>query len=158
MTRSCLTSYTILSGARTLYDNGNDVFTPALVLPSNAIASTWLQDPEAKWIWWTTSWTYGVFHFKDVFDMAQWAVNRVNTAVLKIVADDFFKVVFNGEMLKDFELGHYYYTQYLQYDLKGKLKGASAFQYQSNVLDIIVQTEYPANWEGIVYRIDITFT
>ena len=47
-------------------------------------------------MWWTTQWTHDPIKLKDSFGLAQWAVNKVNTAVLKIAADDWLKVMFNG--------------------------------------------------------------
>ena len=157
LAHSCLSEYTILSGTRTLYDSGNDVYVPAVILPPNLVAPVWLHDPEAQWVWWIADWIVGTFHFADSFGLAQWAVEKVNTAVLKIVADDFYKVVFNGETLKDFEPGQWYFTSFLEYNLKGKLKGSSAGEYLKNELDVYVQTEVPPYMDGLMYRIEITF-
>ena len=89
-----------MSGSRTLYyDSNSGAYVPALVLPTGVYYVNWLRDPEAKWVWWTTQWTSQTIKFKDTFGLTQWAVDRVNTAVLKIAAEDCLKVVFNGEEL-----------------------------------------------------------
>jgi hypothetical protein len=77
LTLSCLSSYTILSGFRTLYYNSNSgAYLPAVVLPTNIYFSSWLRDPEAKWVWWTTQWAPGTIVLKDTFGLAQWAVEE----------------------------------------------------------------------------------
>ena len=158
LAHSCLSKLTILSGTRTLYDSGNDVYVPAVILPPHLVSPIWLYDPEAKWVWWIADWIAGTFHFVDSFGLAQWAVEKVNTAVLKIVADDYYKVMFNGETLKDLESGQRQFSRFFEYNLKGKLKGSSAGEYLKNELDVVVETENPSHYEGLMYRIEIIFS
>jgi len=62
--------------------------------------------------------------------MPQWAVNRLSAARLKITANDFFRVVFNGHMLKVFEVRVYYDDAFLEYDVTAKVRGANEAVYQ----------------------------
>ena len=95
----------------------------------------------------------------DFFAIPQWAVSRVDTAVLKVTADEYFKVVFNGAMLKNYEVGVYYYTRFLSYNVKGLLRVTSeSGVYQENLLEVYVMTEVPEYIEGLLYRVDFTFT
>jgi len=153
---SCLTSYTILSGTRTYYyDPTSNELKQALVLPSSALYPTWPHDPEAVWVWWTRYPTTDTVKFKDTFTLAQWAVNKVNTAVLKIAADDYLTVTFNGEELLNTWLNGPY-AAFAWLNLKDKLRGSSASEYNKlNILEMKV-TSY-GNFEGLVYRLDINF-
>lgn len=152
VTLSCPSIYTIASGSRTLYyDYNSGAYVPVLVLPTNFYS---LQDPEAKWVWWTTQWTPQTIKFKDTFELAQWTADRVNTAVLKIAADDCLKVVFNGEELIN-TWPNVRNTAFIERDLKGKLRGSGAFNTQPNVLEMEVTSD--GAWEGVMYRVEITF-
>ena len=91
---------------------------------------------------------------RDTFGLTPWAVDRVNTAVLKIAADDCLTVVFNGVELIN-TAPNLIYNVYIERDLKGKLRGSSAPNYQSNVLEIEVTSD--SSYEGVIYRVEITF-
>jgi len=48
---SCLSNYTLLSGARTYYYHPvSHELEHALVMPSTTVPSVWLRDPEAQWV------------------------------------------------------------------------------------------------------------
>lgn len=79
------------------------------------------------------------------------------SARLKIAANDYLRVVFNGERLKDFDAGRDD-SVYLVYSLIGKLKGADSTRYQANLLEMYVRSEDPANGEGLIYRIELSFS
>lgn len=151
----CLSTYTILSGSRTLYYNSaTGSYTPALVLPESEIHPSFMRDPEAKWVWWTITWTTATVYFKDSFGLAQWAVERLNTAVLKIAGEDWIGVTFNGELLKNYD-SSLHSTAFLAYNIKGKLKGSSSTKYEENVLEVTVGSN--GYYEGLLYRIEFTF-
>lgn len=154
---SCLSTYLIASGTRTQYDPGTGALQPCLVLPPSVVVEYWWTDPDAQWVWFTTHWTTGTFKFIEKFDLAQWAVNRLVRAKLKIAANDYLKVVFNGEILKNFPLHDKDDRFFWEFDLIGRLKGANSIEYKENVMEMYVATEVPANLEGIIYRIEFTF-
>ena len=152
---ACTSTYTVLSGARSLYYSPSlGLYVPALVLPPSAYYFSWLRDPEAQWVWWTTSWTCDTVSIKDKFVLAQWAIDRLSSAILKVAADDYFRVVFNGVMLKDFGTVNYF-TAYLSYNVSGLVRGASEAADQENELELIVESNCYA--EGAIYRIEFTF-
>lgn len=151
---SCPSNYRVLSGSRTLYYNKNTgSYVPVLILPSYALYFNWVADPDAQWVWWTTTWTSDTILFKDTFGLAEWAVNKVNTAVLKVAADDYMKVMFNGEELASGP--SYVGTKFEVFNIKGKLKGSTPAKYQENMLEVEVIAN--AYYEGLIYRLDITF-
>jgi hypothetical protein len=155
---SCLTSYLITSGTRTLYDPGTGSLIPCLILsPPTAYVSYWWTDPDANWVWFTTQWTTGTFKFIEKFSIAKWTIGRLVSAKLKIAANDYLKLIFNGEQLKDYNPWRDD-TAFLEYNLMGKLKGTDAWKYEENVMEMYVATEVPAIIEGILYRIELTFS
>ena len=154
---SCLTTSLIASGTRTLYDPGTGSLQPCLILIPTDYVEYWWTDPDAQWVWFTTQWTTGTFKFIDKFAMAQWAVDRLVSAKLKIAANDYLKLVFNGVMLKNFPPSARDDTFYLEFDLMGRLKGANSSIYMENLMEMYVATEVPAYIEGIIYRIEFTF-
>ena len=78
------------------------------------------------------------------------------SAKLKIAANDYLRLIFNGEKLKDYNAWRDD-TAYLEYNLMGKLKGSDAWKYEENVMEMYVATEVPAYLEGILYRIEFAF-
>jgi len=112
-----------------------------------------MTDPEAKWVWWTTQWTLDTIKLKDSFALTQWVADQVNTAVLKIAADDFLKVTFNGVVLINTDyIPHH---TFLVANLKDKLRGSSHSEYAFNILEMEVTSD--GVWEGVLYRVEITF-
>lgn len=153
---SCVSTYTILSGPRTLYySSALGLYVPTIIIPPSFYWSTWLHDSEANWVWWTTSWTWDTIYLKDTFVLTQWAIDRLTSATLKIAADDYFRVKLNGVMLKDYGSVNYF-TAYLTYDISGIVRGASEALYQENVLEVIVTSN--GECEGAIYRIEFTFS
>jgi hypothetical protein len=151
----CSSTYTIVSGSRTLYYNDvTGIHTSALILPEYKYYPDWVRDSAAKWVWWTATWVPGTYTFKDFFGLAQWAVDRVKTAELKIAGDDWMKVTFNGEVLKNYSSGRDY-AIFQTYDIKGKLKGSIRTEYQENALEVSIGSD--GNYEGLIYRIEFTF-
>ena len=113
-----------------------------------------MHDAEAQWVWWTTSWTCDTVTLKDTFVLAQWAVDRLTSAILKVTADDFFQVHLNGVPVKGFDWT-YHYSAYLVYDIAGIVRGASEANYQENELEVTVVSDCVG--EGAIYRIEFTF-
>jgi len=82
----------------------------------------------------------------------------VNTAILKIAADNRLKATFNGEEL--INTSHMSppvpNRAYLVVNLKDKLKGSSTSEYKLNVIEMEVTSD--GYYEGVLYRVEITFT
>lgn len=115
----CLNTYKVRSGARTkYYDSSSGQYIPALVLPLNAYHSEWVTDSEAKWVWWTTHWTAGTKKFRDTIFLADWAVDRINTALMYVAADDHLTVILNGVTIFTIDQTAYA-TEFLVLNLKG---------------------------------------
>jgi len=81
-------------------------------------------------------------------------VSQVNTAVLKVASDDWLTVVFNGVELIN-TAPSTPSAAFLVLDLKSRLIGSSDSEYRLNILEMRVYSD--ANWEGLLYRIEITF-
>jgi hypothetical protein len=75
---SCVSTYTILSGPRTLYSSSaQGLYVPTIIIPPSFYWGAWLHDSEANWVWWTTSWTCDTIYLKDTFVLAQWAIDSL---------------------------------------------------------------------------------
>lgn len=60
----------------------------------------------------------------------------MSTVVLKLIG--FLQVGFNGEMLKDFEVGTWYDSAFLVYNLMGKMRAAGASVYRESLSSLSV--------------------
>lgn len=153
LAQTCVSTYTVLSGPHTrCYSPALGGDLPTILIPAYA---TWVHDAEAQWVWWTTSWACDTISIKDTFVLAQWAVDRLSSAILKVTADDFFQVQLNGVMLKDFDQT-YYCSAYLVYDIIAVVRGASDANYQENELEVTVESDCAV--DGAIYRLEFTFT